>query len=71
MKKGFRILKFKKDNAIFEVQNISKSFDGRPVLNYLSKFFQGNVLGFWVQMVAEKQLFFPCALVNKIPIVEK
>ena len=32
MKKGFRILKFKKDNPIFEVKDISKSFDGRPVL---------------------------------------
>ena len=29
--KGFRILKFKKDKPIFEVQNVSKSFDGRPV----------------------------------------
>ena len=27
MKKGFRILKFKKDRPIFEVKDISKSFD--------------------------------------------
>ena len=26
--KGFRILKFKKDKPVFEVQNISKSYDG-------------------------------------------
>ena len=46
MKKGFRILKFKKDNAIFEVQNISKSFDGRPVLKKLSlKVFPGECVG--------------------------
>ena len=32
MKKGFRILKFKKDKPIFEVKDISKSFDGRPIL---------------------------------------
>ena len=32
MKKGFRILKFKKDAPIFEVKDLSKSFDGRPVL---------------------------------------
>ena len=28
MKKGFTILKFKKDKPIFEVKNLSKSFDG-------------------------------------------
>jgi len=36
MKKGFRILKFKKDSVIFEVKDISKSFDGRPILKKLS-----------------------------------
>ena len=35
MKKGFRILKFKKDKPIFEVKDISKSFDGRPILKKL------------------------------------
>ena len=46
MKKGFRILKFKKDSAIFEVQGISKSFDGRPVLKKLSlKVFPGECVG--------------------------
>ena len=32
MKKGFRILKFKKDNPIFEIIDVSKYFDGRPIL---------------------------------------
>ena len=46
MRKGFRILKFKKDNAIFEVQDISKSFDGRPILKKLSlKVFPGECVG--------------------------
>ena len=36
MKKGFRILKFKKDKPIFEVKDVSKSFDGRPILKKLS-----------------------------------
>ena len=46
MKKGFRILKFKKDKPIFEVQNVSKSFDGRPVLKKLSlKVFPGEIVG--------------------------
>ena len=46
MKKGFRILKFKKDNPIFEVKDLSKSFDGRPVLKKLSlKVFPGECGG--------------------------
>ena len=46
MKKGFRILKFKNDKPIFEVQNVSKSFDGRPVLKKLSlKVFPGEIVG--------------------------
>ena len=44
MKKGFRILKFKKDKPIFEVKDISKSFDGRPILKKLSlRVFPGRV----------------------------
>ena len=46
MKKGFRILKFEKDKPIFEVQNVSKSFDGRPVLKKLSlKVYPGEIVG--------------------------
>ena len=46
MKKGFRILKFKKDKPIFEVKDISKSFDGRPILKKLSlKVFPGQCVG--------------------------
>ena len=46
MKKGFRILKFKKDKAIFEIKDISKSFDGRPILKKLSlKVFPGECVG--------------------------
>lgn len=46
MKKSFRILKFKKDNPIFEVKDLSKSFDGRPVLKKLSlKVFPGECVG--------------------------
>ena len=45
MKKGFRILKFKKDRPIFEVKDLSKSFDGRPVLkNYLLRYILENAL---------------------------
>ena len=46
MKKGFRILKFKKDRPIFEVKDLSKSFDGRPILKKLSlKVFPGECVG--------------------------
>ena len=46
MKKGFRILKFKKDLPIFEVKDLSKSFEGRPVLKRLSlKVYPGECVG--------------------------
>ena len=46
MKKGFRILKFKKDKPIFEVKDVSKSFDGRPILKKLSlKVWPGECVG--------------------------
>ena len=46
MKKTFRILKFKKDKPIFEIKDISKSFDGRPVLKKLSiRVFPGECVG--------------------------
>jgi lipopolysaccharide export system ATP-binding protein len=46
MKKGFRILKFKKDKPIFEVRNVSKSYDGRPILKQLSlKVHPGECVG--------------------------
>ena len=46
MKKGFIILKFKKDKAIFEVKDVSKSLDGRPILKKLSlKVFPGECVG--------------------------
>ena len=46
MKKGFRILKFKKDKPIFEVKDVSKSYDGRPILKKLSlKVFPGECVG--------------------------
>ena len=46
MKKGFRILKFKKDKPIFEVKDVSKSFNGRPILKKLSlKVYPGECVG--------------------------
>ena len=46
MKKGFRIIKFKKDKPIFEIKNISKSFDGRPILKKISmEMYSGKIVG--------------------------
>ena len=45
MKKNFRILKFKKDKPIFEVKDISKSFDGRSILKKVSlKVYPGQLV---------------------------
>tara|TARA_E500000331_G_scaffold355163_1_gene409969 strand:- start:755 stop:1510 length:756 start_codon:yes stop_codon:yes gene_type:complete len=46
MKKGFRIIKFKKDKPVFEIKNISKSFDGRPILKKIDmEIYPGEIVG--------------------------
>tara|TARA_Y100001970_G_scaffold106248_1_gene133158 strand:+ start:1395 stop:2159 length:765 start_codon:yes stop_codon:yes gene_type:complete len=46
MKKGFRILKFKNTKALMEIKNVSKNFDGRPILKNISlKVFPGQCVG--------------------------
>ena len=46
MKKKFRILKFKKDRPIFEIKDLSKSYNGRPILKKLSlNVFPGECVG--------------------------
>tara|TARA_B100001063_G_scaffold168306_1_gene157384 strand:+ start:3732 stop:4490 length:759 start_codon:yes stop_codon:yes gene_type:complete len=46
MKKGFRIIKFKKDKPIFQLKDISKSFDGRPILKKISiNLYPGEIVG--------------------------
>ena len=46
MRKGFRIIKFKKDKPIFQVKEISKSFDGRPILKKISlNIHKGEIVG--------------------------
>jgi lipopolysaccharide export system ATP-binding protein len=46
MKKGFRIVKFKKNQPVLEVRDLTKSFDGRTVLEKINlKLFQGQCLG--------------------------
>ena len=63
MKKGFRILKFKKDKPVFEVKDISKSFDGRPILKKLSlKVFPGEIVGLLGPNGAGKSTLFNIAI---------
>jgi len=63
MKKGFRILKFKKDKPIFEAKNITKSFDGRPILRKLSlKVFPGEIVGLLGPNGAGKSTLFNIAI---------
>ena len=44
--KGFRIIKFKKDKPIFQIKDISKSFDGRPILKKINmELYPGEIVG--------------------------
>ena len=46
MRKGFRIIKFKKSKPILNVKDVNKSFDGRPILKKLSlELFPGEIVG--------------------------
>ena len=46
MKKGFRILKFKKAKPLLEVKNLSKTYNGRPILKNLSlNVYPGEIVG--------------------------
>ena len=46
MKKGFRIIKFKKDKPVFQIKDVSKSFDGRPILKKISmELYPGECVG--------------------------
>jgi lipopolysaccharide export system ATP-binding protein len=46
MKKGFRIIKFKKNKPIFQIKDISKSFDGRPILKKINmEMHPGEIVG--------------------------
>ena len=46
MRKGFRIIKFKKDKPVFQVKDVSKSFDGRPILKKISmELYPGECVG--------------------------
>ena len=46
MRKGFRIIKFKKSKPILSVKDVNKSFEGRPILKKISlELFPGEIVG--------------------------
>mgnify|MGYP001198771433 FL=1 len=46
MKKGFRIVKFHRTKPIFQIKDVSKSFDGRPILKKISlEIYPGEIVG--------------------------
>ena len=45
MKKSFRIIKFKKNKPALQVKNLSKSFDGRPILKKINNLYPGEIIG--------------------------
>jgi len=46
MKKGFRIIKFKKDKPTFQIKDVTKSFDGRPILKKINmEMYPGEIVG--------------------------
>ena len=46
MRKGFRIIKFKKSKPILSVKDVNKSFDGRPILKKISlELYPGEIVG--------------------------
>ena len=63
MKKTFRIIKFKKATPIFEIKNVSKNFNGRPILKKLSlKVYPGEIVGLLGPNGAGKSTLFNIAI---------
>jgi len=63
MKKGFRIIKFKKNKPVLQIKNISKSFDGRPILKKINiEVFPGEVVGLLGPNGSGKSSLYGCVI---------
>ena len=83
MRKGFRIIKFKKDKPVFQVKDVSKSFDGRPILKKINmQMFPGEIVGLlgpngsgksalYSTIIGEHQADTGKILINNVDISEK
>ena len=68
MKKGFRILKFKRDKPIFEIKNLNKSFNGRPILKNISiKVHPGECVGILGPNGCGKTTLFSICIGEQLP----
>jgi len=63
MKKGFRIIKFKKNKPTLQIKGISKSFDGRPILKKINmEVFPGEVVGLLGPNGSGKSSLYGCVI---------
>jgi|TARA_B110000211_G_C14081783_1_gene554907 lipopolysaccharide export system ATP-binding protein len=81
--KGFRIIKFKKDKPIFQIKDISKSFDGRPILKKINmEMYPGEIVGLlgpngsgkstlYSTIIGEHQADNGKIIINNVDISEK
>tara|TARA_Y100000590_G_C15741607_1_gene1020484 strand:+ start:2216 stop:2971 length:756 start_codon:yes stop_codon:yes gene_type:complete len=63
MKKGFRIIKFKKNKPALQIKGISKSFDGRPILKKINiEVFPGEIVGLLGPNGSGKSSLYGCVI---------
>ena len=63
MRKGFRIIKFKKDKPILAIKNLSKSFNGRPILKKINiDLFPAEICGLLGPNGSGKSTLYSCVI---------
>ena len=63
MRKGFRIIRFKKDKPILAIKNLSKSFNGRPILKKINiDLFPAEICGLLGPNGSGKSTLYSCVI---------